>query len=127
MGARRLDAGYRFKLGIFGANCASGLAATAVPERWKATWENNLALAALAEQAGIDFLLPLARWRGTSNFEGSSLETLSWAGGLLAQTRTITVFGTVHAPMVHPVFAAKQMATVDHIGRGRFGLNIVCG
>ena len=42
-------------------------------------------------------------------------------------TRTITVFGTVHAPMVHPVFAAKQMATIDQIGAGRFGLNIVCG
>jgi alkanesulfonate monooxygenase SsuD/methylene tetrahydromethanopterin reductase-like flavin-dependent oxidoreductase (luciferase family) len=25
------------------------------------------------------------------------------------------------------VIAAKQMATVDHISRGRFGLNIVCG
>jgi len=25
----------------------------------------------------------------------------------------------------NPVFAAKQMVTVDHVGRGRFGLNIV--
>jgi len=28
---------------------------------------------------------------------------------------------------VHPIFAAKQMVTVDHVGQGRFGLNIVCG
>ena len=127
---RTLGARNAFKLGIFGMNCASGLAATTVPERWKPTWESNVAVAQIAEEAGLDFLLPLARWRGyrgTSDFEGSSLETLAWAGGLLASTRTITVFGTVHAPLVHPVFAAKQMATLDHIGRGRFGLNIVCG
>jgi alkanesulfonate monooxygenase SsuD/methylene tetrahydromethanopterin reductase-like flavin-dependent oxidoreductase (luciferase family) len=29
--------------------------------------------------------------------------------------------------LLHPVFAAKQMATADQIGCGRFGLNIVCG
>lgn len=127
---RALGAGNRFKLGLFGTNCASGLAATTVPERWQASWENNFAVAALAEAAGIDFLLPLARWRGyrgASDFEGSSLETLSWAGGLLARSERITIFGTVHAPLLHPVFAAKQMATLDHIGQGRFGLNIVCG
>jgi alkanesulfonate monooxygenase SsuD/methylene tetrahydromethanopterin reductase-like flavin-dependent oxidoreductase (luciferase family) len=28
---------------------------------------------------------------------------------------------------VHPVFAAKQFVTVDHVSRGRFGLNVVCG
>jgi len=37
------------------------------------------------------------------------------------------VFGTVHVPMIHPVLAAKQMVTADHVGHGRFGLNIVCG
>jgi alkanesulfonate monooxygenase SsuD/methylene tetrahydromethanopterin reductase-like flavin-dependent oxidoreductase (luciferase family) len=29
--------------------------------------------------------------------------------------------------MVHPVFAAKALATVDHISGGRAGLNLVCG
>ena len=33
----------------------------------------------------------------------------------------------MHAPLVHPVFAAKQFVTTDQVGRGRFGLNIVCG
>lgn len=119
-----------FKLGIFAANCASGLAATNIPERWDASWANNLAIAKMADQAGIDFLLPLARWKGypgKSDFQGSSFEALTWAGGLLASTRSITVFATIHVPLLHPVYAAKQMATVDHIGGGRFGLNIVCG
>ena len=37
------------------------------------------------------------------------------------------MFGTVHAPLFHPIIAAKQMVTADHIGEGRFGLNIVVG
>ncbi len=120
----------RLKLGIFAPNCSSGMAVTRVPERWDASWENNLKLARMADAAGIEFLLPIARWRGyggETNFEGSTLETITWACGLLAHTRQITVFGTVHAPLVHPIFAAKQFTTVDHISQGRFGLNIVCG
>ena len=84
----------------------------------------------MADAAGIDFLLPVGRWKGyggETNFEGATLETTAWACGLLAQTERITVFATVHAPLVHPVFAAKQFVTADHVGRGRFGLNIVCG
>jgi alkanesulfonate monooxygenase SsuD/methylene tetrahydromethanopterin reductase-like flavin-dependent oxidoreductase (luciferase family) len=30
-------------------------------------------------------------------------------------------------PTVHPVVAAKQCVTVDHISNGRFGLNLVMG
>ncbi len=120
----------RLKLGIFAPNCSSGLAVTKVAERWDASWTGNLELARQADAAGIEFILPIARWRGyggETNFEGSTLETITWASGLLAQTSGITVFGTVHAPLVHPILAAKQMVTADHIGQGRFGLNIVCG
>ena len=39
----------------------------------------------------------------------------------------IGLFMTVHVPLVHPLYAAKAMATVDHISGGRAGLNIVCG
>ena len=120
----------RFKLGFFGTNCSSGLACTTVSERWSGTWEDNLALARMADAAGIDFMLPVGRWKGyggDTNFMGATLETTAWACGLLANTERITVFATVHAPLVHPVFAAKQFVTADHIGHGRFALNIVCG
>src|SRR5712691_4885932 len=49
------------------------------------------------------------------------------ANCLLAATRRVHVFCTVHVPLHHPFVAAKQMATADHIGRGRLGVNIVCG
>jgi FMNH2-dependent dimethyl sulfone monooxygenase len=120
----------KLKLGIFAPNCSSGMAVTKVPERWQSTWPNNLRLTQLADDAGIEFMLPIARWKGyggETDFEGSTLETITWACGLLAKTKRITVFGTVHAPLVHPIFAAKQFVTVDHISEGRFGLNVVCG
>jgi dimethylsulfone monooxygenase len=120
----------KLKLGIFSPNCSGGMAVTKVPERWDASWENNLKLAQMADDAGIEFLLPIARWKGyggETNFEGTTLETITWACGLLAKTKRITVFGTVHAPLVHPIFAAKQMVTISHVSEGRFGLNIVCG
>jgi alkanesulfonate monooxygenase SsuD/methylene tetrahydromethanopterin reductase-like flavin-dependent oxidoreductase (luciferase family) len=121
----------RFKLGVFAPNCSNGLAITTVPERWVASWENNLALAAMTEKAGLEFILPIARWHGYDGAEvttqESTLETISWAVGMLAATRQLSIFGTVHSPLINPVFAAKQVVTADHIGRGRFGLNVVSG
>ena len=122
--------GNAFKLGLFGSNCSGGLAFTTLPERWDASWDNNLRLAKVAEAGGLDCLVPVARWKGfggASDVNAISLETITWACGLLAETRRMTVFGTIHVPMIHPIVAAKQIATADHVGHGRFGLNIVCG
>ena len=122
--------GNRFKIGIFAVNCGGGIACTTVPERWEPTWENNLEISVLADKAGLEFMLPLGRWAGyggETDHNGRSFETLTWASGLLAATQNIMVFSTLHVALIHPVFAAKQMVTADHIGQGRFGLNIVCG
>jgi len=115
---------------VFGANCSSGRSATRVPERWSASWPDCLRLARMADAAGIDFLLPIGRWKGyggDTDFHGATLETVTWACGLLAATERITVFGTVHAPLFNPIIAAKEFVTADHIGQGRFGLNLVAG
>jgi FMNH2-dependent dimethyl sulfone monooxygenase len=122
--------GNNLQIGLFGANCSSGRAVTKVPERWSGSWADNLRLAKMADEAGIDFLLPIGRWKGyggETDYQGATFETITWACGLLASTRHITVFGTVHAPIFNPVVAAKEMVTADHIGNGRFGLNIVVG
>lgn len=129
-GRTSMNTANRLKLGLFGANCSSGRAVTMVPERWKAGWRENVELAQMAEAAGIDFLLPIARWKGyggDTDYQGATFETITWATGLLAKTERITVFGTVHAPLFPPIIAAKQMVTADHVGEGRFGLNVVCG
>ena len=118
------------KLGLFGANCSSGRAVTTVPERWSGSWPDSLRLAQMADDAGIEFMLPVGRWKGyggDTDYQGATLESVTWAAGLLAATRRLTVFATVHAPLIHPIIAAKQFVTADHIGTGRFGLNVVCG
>jgi alkanesulfonate monooxygenase SsuD/methylene tetrahydromethanopterin reductase-like flavin-dependent oxidoreductase (luciferase family) len=120
----------KFKLGLFGMNCLGGLSLTKAPERWDASWDNNVKAARMADEAGLEFLLPIGRWhgyQGESDTQGTTFETLTWACGLLASTKDITTFGTLHVAFVNPVFAAKQMVTADHIGHGRFGLNVVSG
>jgi alkanesulfonate monooxygenase SsuD/methylene tetrahydromethanopterin reductase-like flavin-dependent oxidoreductase (luciferase family) len=125
----RMQNGNRFKLGLFGMNC-SGSVATTAPVRWKAGWPETREAARLADAAGIEFLLPIARWLGyggATDRQGTSFETLAWASALLAATKEIVAFATVHVPLVNPVFAAKSCVTADHVGRGRFGLNVVSG
>jgi FMNH2-dependent dimethyl sulfone monooxygenase len=125
----RMQNGNRFKLGLFGMNC-SGSVPTTAPERWNAGWPENREAARLADAAGIEFLLPIARWLGYGGLtdrQGTSFETLSWASALLAATKDVVVFATVHVPLVNPVFAAKSCVTADHVGRGRFGLYVVSG
>jgi len=97
-----MNNGNRLKIGLFGTNCSSGRTITRIPERWSGNWDDNLALALLADEAGIDFLLPIARFKGhggDTDYQGTTFETLTWASALLAHTKRITIFGTVHAPL----------------------------
>jgi alkanesulfonate monooxygenase SsuD/methylene tetrahydromethanopterin reductase-like flavin-dependent oxidoreductase (luciferase family) len=120
----------QFLLGTFASNCSSGMSVTKVRERWVNSWENNLRLARMLDDAGIEFMLPIARWigyGGETNFHGGVLETMTWATGLLAHTRDLNVFATIHVAANHPVVVAKQLATIDQISSSRIGLNIVAG
>src|SRR5262245_19241765 len=120
----------RFKLGLFSINADGGTAFTKVANRWRADWSAIETLAQSADAAGLEFILPIARWKGyggETSVPGASFETLTHAAALAAITRHIAIFSTVHVPLVHPVFAAKALMTVDHVSRGRAGLNIVCG
>jgi dimethylsulfone monooxygenase len=119
-----------FKLGIFSANCDGGLTMSLAPERWRADWDDIVAMSQIADQAGIEFILPVAKWRGyqgKANIYGRSFETLTHGAALAALTRRIAIFSTVHVPLVTPAFGAKAIATIDHVSHGRAGLNIVCG
>lgn len=120
----------RMKIGVMATNCSHGSTVTTVDEAWPMTWEDNAALARMADVAGFEALLPVGRWKGyggESNFNNRTFESFTWAAGLAALTRHCTIFATVHAPLVHPVAAAKMAATVDHISGGRFALNVVAG
>lgn len=120
----------RVKLGIMAFNCSLGSTVTTDPRAWEMTWPDNRALARMADSAGMEALLPVGRWKGyggVTNFNNRTFESFTWAAGIAAVTDRIAVLATVHAPLVHPVAAAKQAATIDHISGGRFVLNVVCG
>jgi alkanesulfonate monooxygenase SsuD/methylene tetrahydromethanopterin reductase-like flavin-dependent oxidoreductase (luciferase family) len=122
--------GNAFKIGLFGPNCSGGLAFVKMPEQWDASWENNVALARLADEVGLECVVANARWKGyggDTNNNLFSFESITWACGLLAATEHIGAYATVHVPLFHPIVAAKQFATADHLSHGRIGLNIVCG
>ena len=122
--------GNKLKLGLFGVNVSNGCAITKVEERFHATWQETLAIAQTADRYGYEALVPVARWKGfggATNFNGTNFDTYTWAAGIAQATQRIGVLTTSHVPTVHPVMAAKQATTVDHISDGRFALNIVCG
>jgi len=81
-----------FKLGLFAANCSSGSAVTNAPDRWSGSWADNVAAAKIADEVGLDFLLPVARWigyGGASNYHNDVLDPTTWMAGLLAVTKKI--------------------------------------
>ena len=115
----------KLKLGTFSANCSGGMAVTKVEERWDNNWDNNIDLVQQCDEAGIEFMLPIARWigyGGDTDFHGNVLETVTWAAGLAAHSSKIQVFATVHTAFNHPIVTAKQLATLDQLSGGRIGL-----
>lgn len=119
----------KFKLGFFGLNCSGGCTMSAAPERWSAEWDDIVKVVRMGDDAGIEFVLPIARWRGLgkSYVWERSFETFTQAAALGALTRNIGMFVTAHVPLVAPVTAAKAISTIDHITKGRAGINVVCG
>jgi alkanesulfonate monooxygenase SsuD/methylene tetrahydromethanopterin reductase-like flavin-dependent oxidoreductase (luciferase family) len=127
MGAEREG----LRLGIFMPNCSYGTSISSYkpdPDDWRI--ESNQKIASAAEAAGLHFLFPVSRWMGfggETNYLGTSIETMTWAASLLTTTSRIQVFSTVHVPAFNPLVAAKMGASLDHIGGGRWGINLVSG
>ncbi|MFT5446597.1 MAG: FMNH2-dependent dimethyl sulfone monooxygenase [Gammaproteobacteria bacterium] len=120
----------RLKLGVMAFNCSHGSTVTLDDSAWPMNWADNQRLAQMADAAGFEALLPVGRWKGyggKTNFNHRSFESFTWAAAIGASTRHCAVLATVHAPLVHPITAAKQAATIDHVTGGRFVMNLVCG
>jgi alkanesulfonate monooxygenase SsuD/methylene tetrahydromethanopterin reductase-like flavin-dependent oxidoreductase (luciferase family) len=112
-------------------NVSGGMSMTTTDRTsFTVSWEENKRVAQLADTSGWEFLLPLGRWKGfggKTNHNGEQFEVFTWASAITAITSQISVFATAHVPLFHPVVVAKQAATIDQIGGGRFGINIVAG
>ena len=120
----------KLKLGTFGTNLDRGCAISTIDGVLEINWPNTLELAKISEEMEFEALVPIGRWHGfggVTNFNGPGFECFSWASAIGASTHYSGIFATSHVPTIHPVMAAKQAATIDHVTGGRFALNIVTG
>lgn len=102
-------------------------------EQWR--WAYLSDLARRADACGLDYLFmgmayPTfeASARVPFDFRAFRMESISTAAAVTAITHRIFVCPTVHI-LYHlaPIFLAQLATTVDHIGGGRLGFNLVAG
>lgn len=90
----------------------------------------NRKVAKLADEAGLDFVMSMAKWRGyggeTAHWD-TSLDAQILIAALAEATSRVKVWTTVHTFLQNPAVTAKMMATLDQVSGGRAGLNVVTG
>lgn len=96
----------------------------------EASYEWNKRAAVLAEQAGLDFVMSMAKWRGfggSTDHWGRTLESMTMMSGIAEATERVKIWATMHANVHHPAVAAKMYTTLQDISAGRAGMNVVNG
>jgi FMNH2-dependent dimethyl sulfone monooxygenase len=108
------------------------------PSTWTrgTSWdfEYNAECTVRAEELGFDLVFGLAQWLGKGGYGGAmrfrenAADPLLVTAGLAPLTRNIILISTVHILYGwHPLHLAKFAASIDHMSRGRWGLNVVTG
>lgn len=122
----------KFKLGVFAFNGRGTM--MAYGDGPEVSWERCLRIARQADDAGFETIIPYVRWKGGPKVDDTSaranhhvFDTFAFAAAITQATKYSSVFSTTSMPITHPLIAAKQGATIDHIGGGRFSLNVVAG
>jgi FMNH2-dependent dimethyl sulfone monooxygenase len=126
----RLGSVNRLQLGTFGTNLEGGPTLTLIDQRLPISWPAQAQVARAADAMGLEAIVSVARWRGfggVHNPQGSTFDTFAWAAGIGSVTERAHIFTTCHLPTLHPIVAAKQLTTIDHITGGRAGINTVGG
>ncbi|QSR17235.1 LLM class flavin-dependent oxidoreductase [Novosphingobium sp. KA1] len=90
----------------------------------------NRQCALLAEQAGMDFIMSMSKFRGyggeTRHWD-SSLDPIVLMAALSEVTKKTRIVTTLHTLLQNPAVAAKMLATLQQVSGGRAGLNVVTG
>lgn len=118
------------KFGIFLPNGSTGYIPSTTAPRYHPTFAHNLAISRAAEDAGMDFVLSMMKFKGfggESHYWDQCLESFTLMAGIAAATKTIELFPSVTLLSTNPAVAARMVATIDDISGGRCGLNIVTG
>ena len=120
----------KLKLGTFCTNVSGAATMSTMEGVYELTWLNVMTVSRLADEMAFEAIVPLGRWQGfggVTNFNEKVFEAMTFSAAVTATTRNPSVFATIHVPTLHPVLAAKQVTTIDHVGGGRFTLNVVTG
>ncbi|SFM35091.1 FMNH2-dependent dimethyl sulfone monooxygenase [Methylobacterium pseudosasicola] len=98
---------------------------------WRFDYNRDLVLR--AEELGFDLVFALSQWLPKGGyggvFNGQALDSFTTIAALVALTKRILLISTMHVlygPW-HPLHLAKFGATLDHISKGRWGINVVTG
>jgi dimethylsulfone monooxygenase len=120
-------------LGLFLPIQAGGWSASQLPRTTDWSFDYNAALVRQAEDLDFDLVFGLSQWLPKGGYggvlNGRALDSFISLAAMAAITQRIMLISTVHVlygPW-HPLHFAKFGATLDHIAKGRWGVNIVTG
>jgi len=120
-------------LGLFLPIQAGGWSASTLPRTTDWSFDYNADLVLKAEALGFDMVFALSQWLPKGGyggvFNGEALDSFMTLAALTARTERVILVATSHVlygPW-HPLHFAKFTATLDHISRGRWGINVVTG
>jgi pyrimidine oxygenase len=120
----------RIELGVFMPVGTNGFLMSTTAPQYHPSFALQRKIATLAEEIGFDFLFSMGKWMGfggESGFWQKTIEPVVMSSALASITSRIKLFATINPLLLHPVVAAKMIATADEISNGRFGINIVTG
>jgi alkanesulfonate monooxygenase SsuD/methylene tetrahydromethanopterin reductase-like flavin-dependent oxidoreductase (luciferase family) len=94
------------------------------------TFDYNARIVQQGEALGFDLAFSRTQWLPKGGYDGeASLDSFIALGAMAAITKKILLISTIHVLYgpLHPLHLAKYGATLDHIAKGRWGINIVTG
>ena len=94
------------------------------------TFDYNAKIVQQAEALGFELAFSRTQWLPKGGYDGeASLDSFIALGAMAAITHSILLVSTIHVLYgpLHPLHLAKYGATLDHIAKGRWGINIVTG
>jgi len=94
------------------------------------TFDYNAEVVRKADELGFELAFSRTQWLPKGGYDGeASLDAFVALGAMAAITKNILLISTIHVLYgpIHPLHLAKYGATLDHISKGRWGINIVTG
>jgi FMNH2-dependent dimethyl sulfone monooxygenase len=107
-------------------NVSGGLVISNIEQRTSWDIDYNINLAQIAENAGFDYALSQIRFTAGYGADNQH-EPMIFSTALLRETERLNLIVAVLPGPWHPAVLAKQIATLDHLSKGRVSVNIVSG